>query len=242
MLSEAWLFHFRRNLDADRPHPWHDSRRLTPKEREAVVDSIRQFQLGEGSDGLSFLRRGSRFAAEARDPAFSEALRLFIQEEQRHSRELARFLEMEGVPLLRKHWVDQIFRRLRKLAGLELMVRVLVTAEVVAVPYYRALREATGSPLLKSICTQILADEAVHLRYQAATLFRLGRRGWADAVHRWFLYGTLLIAWAEHSRVFRAGGYRFSKLACESLDAFDIVAAREEPAPGTVVASAGLLD
>ena len=61
-------------------------------------------------------------------------------------------------------------------AGLELRMRVLATAEVLAIPYYTALRDATGSPLLRSICSRILAEEAEHLRFQAFTFARLGSR------------------------------------------------------------------
>jgi hypothetical protein len=223
MRSLPWLLYFQDNRTPS-PHPWDDPYRLTPAERETVSASVQQFQLGEGSDGSSFFSRGAELAA---DPDFLPSLRLFVAEEQRHSAELGRFLDREGIPRLARHWVDQVFRRLRKLAGLEVMVRVLVTAEIIALPYYRALREATRSPLLRSICSRILSDEDAHLRYQAATLLRLGRRRWVDVAHRWLLYATLLVVWKEHRRVFRAGKYRFSRVACEALDALDEVLLRE---------------
>jgi hypothetical protein len=47
---------------------------------------------------------------------------------------------------------------------------VLATAEVLAVPFYQALRDATCSSLLRSICSGILRDEAAHLKFQALTL------------------------------------------------------------------------
>ena len=92
-------------------------------------------------------------------------------------------------------------------------MRVLATAEVVAIPYYTALRDATGSPLLRSICCRILSEEAQHLRFQAFTFGRLGQRRSAFArriacsAHRWFLMATTLLVWIEHRPVFRAGGY-----------------------------------
>ena len=102
-------------------------------------------------------------------------------------------------------------------------MRVLATAEVLAIPYYRALRDATGSPLLRSICSRILAEEAAHLRFQAFMLARLGferaelLRDLAREGHRWFLMATTLLVWIEHTRVFRAGGYSFGRLWSESL-------------------------
>src|SRR5207245_9502874 len=98
------------------------------------------------------------------------SLELFIAEEQRHSAILGRFLDRERILRLTNHWLDSMFRRLRKLAGLEVCAMVLVTAEVLAVPFYQALRYATRSPLLRSICMRILCDEAAHLNYQALTL------------------------------------------------------------------------
>jgi hypothetical protein len=102
---------------------------------------------------------------------------------------------------------------------------VLTTAEIVAVPYYTALREATRSPLLQAICEQILADEGGHLSYQAfnLTLLRARRRRfWAAgeaALCRLFLVGTLVVVWQQHGRVFAAGGYSWTRLRreCERL-------------------------
>src|SRR6185437_17137460 len=119
------------------------------------------------------MRRGRASRLAAIDVKFLASLELFIEEERRHSRHLAGFLEREGAALLRQHWVDRIFRRVRKFAGLELCLRVLVMAEIVAVPYYTALERSTGSPLLRSICANILSDEDDHLRFQAESLQRL---------------------------------------------------------------------
>ena len=124
--------------------PWGDAYRLTPRERSAIEKSIQQFQLGEGSEGRRLLQRGEAYAREAGDADFVAALTLLIGEEQRHSAHLGRFMKRQGIPIVTDHWVDTVFRRLRVLAGLELSLTVLVTAELIAVPYYRALREATA--------------------------------------------------------------------------------------------------
>jgi hypothetical protein len=112
---------------------------------------------------------------------------------------------------------------LRGLAGLELSLTVLVTAELIAVPYYRALRGATGSPILKLICTRILEDEASHLKFQASMLARAVSarpatlRRTLRELHRLFLLGTILVVWAEHRAVFEAAGYRFRRFKDETL-------------------------
>jgi hypothetical protein len=201
--------------------PWTDGYALTAPERELVKISLPQFQLGEGSEGKGLKARAKASPLAIDDPDFLPTLDLFIREEQRHSSDLGRFLDREQIPRLKHHWVDGIFRRVRKLAGLELSLWVLVTAEIIAVPYYAALSEATASPLLKAICTRILDDEFDHLRYQSDNLSRLRslRRFHGDFgewVARGFLMlGALLIVWKDHHRLFRAGGYSWTRFRCE---------------------------
>jgi hypothetical protein len=106
-------------------------------------------------------------------------------------------------------------------------LRVLVTAEIIAIPYYRALGAATQSPLLQAICATILQDEAAHLRFQASMLWRLSasRPLIADrivsATHRLFLFITCQVVWSEHRLVFRAAGYARGGFLAESLWEFD---------------------
>jgi hypothetical protein len=225
--SEFWRDHFARNRAAADSLPWHDTAALSAGERAAIQSSIQQFQLGEGSSGGRLLKRGGEFARKAHDSAFVPALALFVEEEQRHSARLLRFMRREGIPPIENHWVDSIFRRLRVLAGLELSLRVLVTAEIIAVPYYRALGNATKSPLLRAICAQILDDEAAHLRFQASMLARLGARRlraleWlAFRLHRMFLLGTTCVVWRGHGKVFKAARQRYRVLVREALAEFD---------------------
>ena len=217
MTESDWVRYFCAN--AEEPClPWDDSYRLSGAERSVVIESIQQFQLGENAQGRRLLQR-----AEVLDADFVKALRLFIKEEQRHSDLLGRFLVMQGARCLRRHWVHTVFRRVRGLAGLELRMRVLATAEVLAIPNYTALRDATSSPLLRSICCRILAEEAEHLRFQAFTFGRLESRrtllfrALTRTAHRCFLMATALLVWMEHRMVFRAGGYSFRWLWRESL-------------------------
>lgn len=221
-ISRLWCSHFRANrLTADEL-PWADTYELASSERSAIQHSIQQFQLGEGSNGKRLLKRGLAHSRAARDPDFLRALYLFVKEEQRHSGYLSRFMQAQKISELRHHWVDSVFRVLRGLAGLELSLRVLVTAEIIAVPYYRALRDATNSPLLKAMSVRILADEAAHLRFQASMLSRLAPRRWAAMdwliarVHRVFLTGTSLIVWLGHRPVFLAAGYTHRQLLLEA--------------------------
>jgi hypothetical protein len=222
MTGTDWVLLFSSRADSRELLPCSHPRGLTDSERRLVSASIQQFQLGEGSDGSGLIRRGSASRLAALDPNFLPALELFIQEEQRHSRHLAHFLQREGVDLLQQHWIDRVFRRVRKFAGLELCLRVLVMAEIVAVPYYTALERATGSTLLRGICANILADEADHLRFQAENLkcLQSTRRSFPYlelTFWRCFQLATLLVVWREHGKVLRAGGYAWNTFCKECV-------------------------
>lgn len=222
--SLDWLSYFTLNT-LEPSLPWRDAGPLPPGERAIVARSIQQFQLGENSQGRGLLRRAREFGARRGDAHFPEAIALFIQEEQRHSRILARFLDLNSVPCLERDWVDSVFRRVRALAGLELCMRVLATAEIIAVPYYTALGKATASPLLAAICTNILADEAAHLAFQefVFALVAQGRAGWrqqaVNALHSLFLTGTAVVVWLQHRSVFRAAqsGFGVFHAQCQEL-------------------------
>jgi hypothetical protein len=191
--------------------------RLSGAERLAVIASIQQFQLGESASGTRMLQRAHCFSRAIGDLGLIAALKLFLREEQRHSRILARFLQIENAPCLQKHWVHSAFRWIRGLAGLELCLKVLVTAEVLARPYYAALRDATGSPLLRSICERIFDEEGAHLRFQSFAL-RCFQHRHSQPVqtlikmcHVALLVCTAALVWIEHQSVFRAAGRTFAR-------------------------------
>jgi hypothetical protein len=224
--SYDWVEYFYQN--AREPiFPWSDSTRLSGAEKRAVVASIQQFQLGEGASGARMLEHAQRFSRETGDLGLIAALKLFLREEQRHSLILARFLRIESAPCLRKHWVHNVFRWIRGVAGLELCLKVLVTAEVLARPYYAALGDATGSPLLKSICQRIFEEEAAHLRFQAFALGRFRSRhchltqALIKTSHVAFLACTAVLVWAEHLAVFRSAGRTFRQFWEETWREFD---------------------
>lgn len=214
---ERWHRHFLENRDAPGALPWHDPCLLSSAERQLVSRSIQQFQLGEWARGRGLMRRASSHPVLATDSWFLSALQLFIAEEQGHSGILGRFLDREGIPRLTSHWLDGVFRRLRKLAGLEVCATVLVTAEVLAIPFYQALRDATRSRLLRSICVRILCDEAAHLNYQALTLGLMrrplsNRAGvFRSRCHSMLFHSTAFLLWQQHHRVFRAAGWDFRR-------------------------------
>lgn len=226
--SYDWIDYFYRNA----PEPvlsWNDTVRLSGAERLAVVASIQQFPLGEGASGVRMLERAQRFSRATGDLGLIAAFKLFLREEQRHSKILARFLETENAYCLRTHWIHIAFRWLRGLGGIELCLKVLVTAEVLARPYYAALRDATGSRLLRSICQVILDEEGAHLRFQAFALSRFQNRhsqavrALIKASHIMLLATTATLVWMEHKPVFKSAGRTFRRFWRETWQEFNML-------------------
>jgi hypothetical protein len=215
--SAQWCEYFQANAQSLLDIPWERGAGLTPGEREVIAASLQGFQLGESSEGRHFLECAKAYAAAVGDPDYVTALRLFIGEEQRHARDLGRFLLQAGIPLISRTWPDTVFRWLRHRAGLELTIAVLLTAEIIAKVYYAALRAATGSVVLRLICDQILRDEIAHVRFQAERLaiLRRQRARWqvwpAQVWQRVFFGGTCLVVWWTHGGVLRAGGFGFRR-------------------------------
>jgi hypothetical protein len=209
-------------LQIRRPAP---DDRLTDEERERIGASLGTFQLGEQSEGRTLQAFAENFAQQHDIPELPTVTALFIREEQHHAAQLREFMLANRISLKEKNWTDSVFRRLRKLAGYEAAVTVLVTAEMIGFVYYRALARATDSRHLGTICRQMCADESVHLRYETQLLMTLrGERGplarrLVEALHRTLLSISARVVFHDHKRVLAHAGYsaRSFREDCEAI-------------------------
>ena len=215
--SAAWREYFEGNAKRPCAIGWERGADLDRQARAAVARSIQEFQRGESSEGKHLYHYAERYANDSGDYDYLYALRLLIAEEHRHARDLARFLQLNGLPLVRRTFADSVFRRLRNLfRSLEVSVAVLVVAEIFAQVYYAALQRATGSTVLRQLCERILEDEERHVQFQAWQLGRLRARRPAVArqliqlAQRFLFMGTCLVVWSGHRRAMRAGGHNFA--------------------------------
>jgi hypothetical protein len=222
--SAGWRRYFEHNAGSLLDIPWDIGADLTPDEATAIASSLQEFQAGERSEGRHLYRAAQAYSQRTGDADYLAAIRLFIGEEQRHARDLGRFLTLNGIPLVETTFADRVFRRLRVLLPtLEMSVGVLVTAEIIAKTYYAVLREATRSVILRRLCDQILSDERAHVDFQCGQLRRLRARRSAPAAALTYalqqgLYaGTLLVVWWSHRRVIRRGGMTLADwvVACQ---------------------------
>ncbi|MFF3466670.1 ferritin-like domain-containing protein [Streptomyces sp. NPDC002619] len=200
----------------------------------AVWASVQRFQVGEDGDGANLIGK----ADEAGDADYAQAVRLFVAEEQNHARLLALLLAAGGMPTLSGHWSDTVFVRLRRLMGLRLELLVLMIAEVVALRYYRALRDGTDDALTSDVAGRILLDEQRHVPFHCerlhaslAELPRLTRRpvlvGW-----QLLLLTVSLVVTADHGRALRGLGVgRLRFVADVMTSSRTAVAAILKPSP-----------
>jgi hypothetical protein len=211
--SAGWRRYFEHNAGSLLDIPWDIGADLTPDEARTIASSLQEFQAGERSEGRHLYRAAQDYSRRTGDGDYLVAIRLFIAEEQRHARDLGRFLTLNGIPLVETTFADRVFRRLRVLLPtLEMSVAVLVTAEIIAKVYYAVLRESTQSVILRRLCDQILHDERGHVDFQCGQLRRVrANRSPAAAATTYALQqglyaGTLLVVWWSHRRVIRRGG------------------------------------
>ncbi|NML64701.1 ferritin-like domain-containing protein [Hymenobacter sp. RP-2-7] len=210
---------------------WDDPYQLSAAERRAVQASLQTFQRGESSDGTHLLALAAAWDA----PDYVAALQLFMQEEATHGEVLGRFLDQQGLGRIGRHWLKDAFHQLGRYLGLENMLRVILTAEIIATAYYRALFNATYSGLLQQICRRILQDEEMHLALHCLAIRQLAgtRRGlgaWLRRLaYRGLLAGAALAVYASCRRTLRAGGYRLGTYCAALADEYARIEQMQRP-------------
>lgn len=233
--STQWLGYFQLNARQPIDIPWERGAELTSEERENLAASIQEFQLGESSDGRRSLAIARRYAEEAGDPVYPEAVAAFFREENRHAAMLGRFLELAGLPLQTHSWRDSVFRHVRRCFNLETLLALLLTAELIAKVYYRALFAATQSKVLRQICAQILRDEKAHVRFHFERFARLRRyrprwlNRFAVALQRLLFAVTCVVVWLKHGRAMRRGGFGWRRFFQQCDNEFSQAAQQMDP-------------
>jgi hypothetical protein len=224
----VWLDHFEYHATHRCVMPETLREDLTGYERRLIAASLARFQLAEQLESGALLRVALRHEARHRAAPLARIVQLLIAEEQQHAELLGAFMEQHGLALKRSGWLDRAFRRVRRLAGFELHLSILITAELIAKVYLRALESATGSRQLQTICRMLVADELAHIGFESEVLRELkSRRGTLtrmtlEFLHRAFFTAAAVNAWVSHRAVLRSAGYRFVTFlrACSAQYAF----------------------
>ncbi|HTC50784.1 MAG TPA: hypothetical protein VK700_02490 [Steroidobacteraceae bacterium] len=209
----VWLAHFRSQAAHPRQVPTTLDDTLSGRERRLIEASIATFQLGESSDGRQLRRAVQRHCPGSANPALVEIFDLFIAEEQRHARLLGEFMQDHEIAPRERAATDQAFRRLRRLGGLEARLRLLVSAQLIGIVFYRALEVVTDCRRLQILCRTLVADGLVHVAFESQLLLAMnsGRAGITKALlgawEQCVLTSAALLVWATHRRVLKSAGY-----------------------------------
>jgi hypothetical protein len=156
-------FNERRGVELEAPYdePFEDR-----PGREAVARSVERFELGESGDGANL----KGLAHATGDATYARTIELFVDEEGQHASWLGVLRQRFGGTKLESHWTDAAFVLLRHIGGLRREICVLLTAEIVALTYYRVLALAYDDGVLRAACDRILRDERGHVAFHRATL------------------------------------------------------------------------
>jgi hypothetical protein len=208
-----WLNHFEYHAQHPRCIPEDLPDVLTGRERALIARSIATFQLAAYSRGQTLLSTAQRLALRQDMPELTRIMELLVREERRHADLLREFMTDHCMRVKNHAPTVLAFRAIRKLAGFELYLHVLVTAELIGSVYYRALETATGSRRLKILCRTLVADELVHIGFESELLRDLRERRPAVSrvfmriAHRAFFTGVAMTVWMAHRSILRRVGY-----------------------------------
>jgi hypothetical protein len=209
----VWLAHFRSQAAHPRQVPSTLDDTLTARERRLIATSIATFQLGESSAGLNLRRAVRSHCQTPADQPFVEIFDLFIAEAQRHARLLGEFMQDHEMAPRAGALTDRAFRALRRHGGLAARIRILVTAEIIGIVYYRALEVVTDCRRLQILCRTLVADELVHVAFESQLLLALrsNKSGIGklllQAWEQCLLSAAAAMVWVTHRRVLKSAGY-----------------------------------
>lgn len=221
--SHYWLNHFRDNLKRTPKIGWNRKPGLDLVDDARLIRSIQAWQLGETSDGAHLLQATDVFLGqfpqadkEGRD--YFEAVKLFIEEEQKHGENLGRYLDKIGAERIKFDLGDAGFRLVRYLfSNMEVWSASVLMVETMAQIYYKALCDSGRCELLAEICADILADEAYHLKFQIERVRSYyANRSAIGRIATGMVYQLLYMAivgavWFAHHRALREGGLTLFK-------------------------------
>lgn len=210
--SYFWKIHFRENLTKQRVD-WSVQPCITNQEKENILYSLKAWQLGETSEGKHLLAASIKYADKIGDTEYVDAVKLFIKEEQKHGNNLGLYIDTIGEQRVKKDWGDTLFRKVRYLnTSMELWTIAVIIVESAAQIFYQALHDATCCKLLKSICNDIIIDEAHHIKFQNERMYIIFQqknfynKAFSLLCYSLLFFGTIHAIWLGHGKAFKAGG------------------------------------
>lgn len=208
-----WIGYFEQNKKNRKKLDLVHLDKLSRADRAMIAPSMRAFAIGESSEGHHLSACAQMYAVKSGWTDYAKITDSLIAEENYHSELLKIFLASYQIRPGINSGLDTVFRFLRRRAGIECEMGVLVAAEMVAMTYYEALARVTDCKLLKTICAQMLHDERYHIVLQSVTLGKInaGRpepiREKLRNQRRILTRATAAALWDRYEAIFTAAGY-----------------------------------
>lgn len=200
----AWYELF--NSRKSRPMPEVDYERREPALPASLAKSLAIFQLGE-SGGGTIIGQARSSGLPATDEYYADAMALFVKEENRHADVLARCVRLLGGELIQKNWTARLFVFSRRLMGIRLKVVVLLAAEVVGLCYYHLLSKSLRPCQVKTLLSELVADEESHLYFHCDFLRSQATNGFRRAIFvivwRLTMLASVLAVMLDHRAAIR---------------------------------------
>lgn len=207
-----WIEHFKENAQKKRIN-WNLQPELPNEVKKKILSSLKAWQKGETSDGANLTRAARKHAIKIGDMAYLKAIELFIKEEQKHGESLGIYIDRLGEKRVQFNLGDHLFRKVRYLANnMEIWTITVIIVESYAQIFYKALHDCSSCTLLQQICTDILKDEAHHIRFQIERLQQIlhnrSRLRLQLTKNLYYLHFLVIshTIWLAHKTAFKAGG------------------------------------
>ena len=211
-----WSAYFELNAAPLLNIDWEGEGPLRLEEIDWIFSSIRQFQRGFQTDGRQLLEGVRRYFEGQNQENYITALEYYVGEKKRHAGLLARFMEQKRIPKMSIHWLDALFRGIRRNVELSKGLSILGVAEVIAKVYFEALKGATESEILVQVCDQIISDGTNHAYFMGCSLHLIAA-GDQKKIQRLFQFQRRLlrisqpVLWWIHYEVLKASGFTYQQ-------------------------------
>ncbi len=206
-----WMTHFQSNRENRAEPDWTAPVTLPEAVVGPLVQSLEQFQLGDGG-GPAYLIARDRERFLSNGEGTRKLVDLWFAEEREHARLLGEAVARFGGRCIRAHWSFTAFCLTRKWFGVRFELTVLLLTEIVSTVYYRLLFRHGNDPALRGLCRLILRDEIGHVSFHRDRLARQSRGGMARFGSLWAGWFGLLgmaaatMLWVNHARGLKALG------------------------------------
>jgi hypothetical protein len=213
---------FREHLEHNqtRPIPTIEAPQLNKEQHTLLLESLREFQLGEAGEG-KIAHEIDSINWFNHDANLKKSVKLWVKEEGRHARILGLMVNSMGGTLRTKHWTAKLFEKSRRAFGPAMKLLVALSAEVVGGAFYDLLAKGLKGHSFSNVLFELAQDEESHLQFQAAIFKGLAQSRFQKSVFvfLWCLISILsgVLVYARHNQTLHSLGIEKSQFRSEII-------------------------